>query len=250
VSGTGGSGAGGSSMRDAAVPTYCDGHPALFCEDFDRAANVDAFLNSWTSSSATGGAFTFDSDPSVPSPPHALRIRTSAPYNVNALVIHQIPAFASRPSKVRLEFAFRIDAGDNVDLLTGAMFAGILTGARVADGIIGLELGPGPALLAGYIDPSDGSSNEAAFSGAFPKENEWIGRYALEVTYASSTSGARTGCVQAYASGVRQLEPCLKLPKALVDPPTISIALGVLSGGVGATGDIQLRFDDVVVTAQ
>lgn len=97
----------------------------------------------------------------------------------------------------------------------------------------------------------ENSSSEAPFSGAFPTEKQWTGRYALELSYSSSaTTGARTGCVQAYASGARQLEPCLKLPKSLVDPPLVSIALGVLSGGVGATGDIQLRFDDVVFTAQ
>lgn len=161
-------------------------------------------MNSWTNVSTTGGTFSLDSSAGIPSGPHALRVRTTQSSGVQAFAIQKLAPFASRPSKIRMDFEFRIDAADSVDLVSGAAFAGILTGSHVTDGIIGLEAGTGPALYSGYI-ASDGSDAEAVFSTAWPPENQWLGRFAIEVSYASSPTGVRTGCVQIYVAGVKQL---------------------------------------------
>lgn len=253
--GSGGTEAGGTTARDASAPHWCDGRQALFCEDFDELSGVDKFLNSWTSFSTTGGTFSFDSGPGVPSSPNALRIRTTSPSDVDAIVVRAIPPFTKSPSKLRLEFDLRIDAGDNVALLSGAAFAGILTGNHVTDGVVGIDIGNGPALVAGYLERS-GAVGAAPLTGPFPAENKWLGRYALEITYSAVTSATRAGCAQVYVNGVAGLAQCLKLPASLVDPPSISIALGVYGralsvtgSGTSMTGDIQLRFDDVLLTA-
>ncbi len=251
---TGGSGAGGTNAADATAPHWCDGQRGLFCEDFDEQPTVDGFLNSWTTFSTTGGNFTFDHGSGIPSAPNALRIQTTAPNDVKAFVIHAIPAFATKPSKIRLEFDLRIDAGDSVTLLSGAAFAAILTGTRVSDGIIGLEVGNGPGVFAGYVDPS-GNAGAAPLSGSFPQENVWLGRYGFEITYSGAGSSARTGCVQALVGGQPALASCLKLPASLVDPPFVSIAFGVYSGvlyggTVASTGDVQLRFDNALLTTE
>jgi hypothetical protein len=249
---TGGTASGGSAGAGGAItaPHWCDGQTALFCEDFDEVTKIDDFLNSWTTVSTVGATFSFDSSAGVPSSPNALRIRTTSSTDVKALAVRQLAPFATRPSKIRLEFDLRIDAGDTVDVGSGAAFAAILTGTRVSDGIIGVEVGPGPAVLAGYIDAT-GTPSESALSGAFPTENQWLGRYAIEVTYSTGAiSGNRTGCVQVLVGGTRQLPQCLALPPTLIDPPFVSVAFGVYGGGFASTGDVQLRFDNVVLTAQ
>jgi hypothetical protein len=252
-SATGGSGAGGNSGADAMTPHWCDGQRGLLCEDFDEQPTVDGFLNSWTTFSTTGANFTFDHSAGIPSAPNALRIQTTASSDVKALVVHAIPAFATKPSKIRVEFDLRIDGGDSVSLLSGAAFAAILTGSKVSDGIIGLEVGNGPGLYAGYID-AGGNAGAAPFSSSFPQENVWIGRYGFEITYSGAGSSARTGCVQALVGGQPALDSCLKLPASLVDPPVVSIAFGIYSGVYGGTvantGDVQLRFDNALVTTQ
>jgi hypothetical protein len=247
--GNGGTGNGGAAMADAAPPRWCDGRQVLFCEDFDGFATVDELLNSWTNFSTVGAAFTFDTSAGVPSPPSALRVRTMARSGVQALAVRKIDAFTTRPTSIRLEFALRIDAGDTVDPVTGAAFAGFLTGTRVTDGIVGIKVGPGPALLAGYVEPNNGPANDTPLPSVFPTENQWLGRYGIEVTYAN-VAAVRSACLQILVGGTRQLPQCLKLPASLVDPAFVSVALGVYSGGVGATGDVQLRFDNVTMTAQ
>jgi hypothetical protein len=246
--GTGGMGAAGMPP-DAAPSRWCDARQALFCEDFDELSTVDEFLGSWTSVSTTGGTFSFDSVAGVPSPPHALRIRTTSASAVTAVAIHAMPAFTKAPSRLRLEFDVRIDAGDGVGVASGAMFAGILTGTRLSDGVIGIEIGTGPSLRGGYLEPN-GAFKELPLASAFPTEGEWIGPYAVEADYSRDQSGKRTGCIQILSGGAPQLTQCAPLPASLVDPPFVSIALGVYGGGLGLTGNVQLEFDDVTFTAE
>jgi hypothetical protein len=228
---------------------WCDSQKALFCEDFDRYATIDDLVSAWTNVSTTGAVFSFDKSAGVPSAPQALRVRSSQSSGVQSLAIQKLAPFTSRPSKIRVEFDLQIDAADTVDIVSGVAFAGFLTGAHVTDGVIGVEVGPGPTLFGGYI-ASDGSDNESAFSTPWPDENQWLGRFALEVTYASSMTGTRTGCLQIYVGGKQQLPTCQKLSPLLVDPPFVSVVLGIYSGGLGATGDVQLRFDNVTLAIQ
>jgi hypothetical protein len=249
---SGGAGVGGTTtVGDAAVPRWCDTQHVLFCEDFDGAPNVEAFLDSWTSSSTTGATFSFDQSGSVPSPPHALRIRTTSPSDVLALVIHSIPKFATPPSKLRLGFELRIDAGDTIQLGSGVAFAAILAGTRATDRAIAAELGvtTGPVFGAGWVDTVATTEGDDS-TPAFPVENQWLGRYTLEVTYSSTASGVRAGCVQLLLEEQPQLAKCLKLPASLIDPPVVSVAFGVASGGLAQNGDVQLRFDNVTFTAE
>ena len=251
--GSGGKGSGGSP-GDAGPARWCDGQNVLFCEDFDGFASIDDLFNTWTNVSTTGGTFSFDTGAGVPSGPNALRVRTTTASGVQTLAVQNLAPFAARPSKIRMEFDLRIDAADAVDAISGAAFAGILTGTKLSDGIIGLEtsINPaltGPALYGGYID-SSGTDGETAFSTPWPKENQWLDRFAIEITYSSTSAGTRTGCVQIFVAGVKQMPACQKLSALLLDPPRISVVLGIYSGGLGTTGDIQLRFDNVTLTAQ
>ena len=251
-------GTGGTGGTGGAPARWCDGKQVLFCEDFDGLPTVDEFLNGpiWTSVSTTNGTFSFDSVASVPSPPHALRVRTTSSSGVTTLAIHTFPAFTKAPSKLRLEFNLRIDAGDGVNGLSGAFFAGILTGTRISDGVMGIEIGPGPALLGGYLETSNGLNGapppykEYGLPTAFPTEGTWIGPYTVEVDYSSGPAGKRTGCIQILSGGAPQLAQCSAVPASLVDPPFVSIALGVYGGGLGLTGNVQLEFDNVTFTAE
>ncbi|HEX4340676.1 MAG TPA: hypothetical protein VH062_32430 [Polyangiaceae bacterium] len=252
---TGGTNVGGGGMAtfnpgDAAVPRWCDTQRVLFCEDFDGVSTIDEFLSGKWFVSTTGGTFSFDTSAGTPSPPHALRVRTNSASNVTAIGIHSIPPFGSAPSKLRLQFALRIDSGDDVGVASGAVFAGIVTGARLADGIIGLEVGPGPSLRAGFQEPANGQPTELPLPSAFPTEGAWLGPYVVEADFSTDRVGTRTGCIQIFDGGVPQLDGCSPLPASLVDPPVISIALGVYSGGLGLTGDVQLAFDNVTLTAE
>jgi hypothetical protein len=246
--GTGGKGAGGATMLP---PHFCDGQQAaLFCDDFDGITTIDTLLASWTSVSTTGGTFYLDTGTGVPSPPNALQLRTNSSQDVQALAIHEAARFAKAPSKVRLEFNLRIDAADTVGIASGAAIATLLTGSRIFDGMIGIEVAAGPALHAGYIDPS-GTPDDVPFSTPFPAEGKWLDRYAIEVTYSTTAAGTRTACLQVYVGTARQLPQCMPLPRSLATPPPfMSVALGVLGGGLATTGDVQVRFDNVVVTAQ
>jgi hypothetical protein len=245
-------GGSGGAVADAGLKHWCAGQKALFCADFDEFTSIDSFLNSWTTFSTSGAEFSFDSGAGVPSPPNALRIKTSSTKDVKALVTQKLPPFAKPPSKIRLEFSLRIDAAEAVGFLSGAAFAGIITGSDVTDGVVALEIGNGPALAAGYVEPKAAGSgfNAAGLPGAFPKANAWIGRYAIEIDYTDVTDASRGGCAQVLAGGAPQLNQCLKLPASLAAPPYVSVALGVFGGGLAQTGNIELRFDNVVLTAE
>jgi hypothetical protein len=235
---------------DGGPPRWCDGHlDATFCADFDGAATVEEFLKSWTKFSINNALFSFDSTAGVPSPPHALQIQTTSD-RVDALAINKIPAFVKLPRVVRLEFELRIDAGDYVGPGAGAVFAGILTGERVADGMIGIELAQGSLLRGGYVEPNAVFPSETNFRTAVPPQNDWLGRYAVEIVYSTPSGGTRTGCAQIFRDDVQQLSQCMSLPPSLTTPPFISIALGMYSGGTGATGNVQLRFDNVLLTVK
>lgn len=256
IGGAGGNaGAGGGNpvtTVDAGPAHWCTGQKALFCADFDEFTGVDTFLNSWTTFSTTGAEFSFDSGVGVPSAPNALRIKTSATKDVKALVTQKIAPFAKPPSKLRLEFSLRIDAADNIGFLSGAAIAGIIAGSDVTEGVVALEIGNGPALVAGYLEPKGAGSgfNATAIAGAFPKTNAWIGRYAIEIDYKEVSDASRGGCAQVLAGGAPQLNQCLKLPASLAAPPYVSVALGVYGGGLAQTGNVELRFDNVILTAE
>jgi hypothetical protein len=248
--GGGTAGAGGSIVSADAGPRWCAGQNVGFCEDFDGFDTVDAFLESWTSSSTTGGTFSFDTSANVPSAPNALRVRTSDAYGVTTLVMHTVPNFAARPKRVRLEFDFRLDAGFSVDPYTTAGLAGLAAGTRSSNSAVAMEIGYGPVLGVGYYDATDGSTGDDVFTSAFPPENQWLGRYALEITYTATAAGTKKACAQAYVHGQPQLKTCLPLPPSLVDPALLSIVLGVGSGGLGNTNDVQLRFDNVTLVVE
>ncbi|HVU05100.1 MAG TPA: hypothetical protein VHE30_25295 [Polyangiaceae bacterium] len=250
---SGAPGAGGAGVgTDAGPAHWCDDKHALFCADFDEFTTVDALLNSFTTYSTVGADFSLDSGAGVPSSPNALRIRTTSDKDVRGIVVQKIAPFSTPPDHVRLEFSLRVDAGGSVAFLSGAAIVALFMGDDVTDGAIALEVGNGPTLSAAYLEPQAvGGFGTSNVPGLFPKPNQWSGRYALDVTYGASpdVDGGRTGCLELLLGGVPQLTPCLKLAKSLVDPAFVSVALGVYSGGLGQTGDVQIRLDDVILTA-
>ncbi len=256
AAGTGGGvvGTGGAvTVVEAGPPRWCDGQTALFCEDFDGATTASAFLSSWTTYSAVGGRFTFDTGADVPSPPNALKVSTTTDKNVQTLVLKTLEPFAAPPNKLRLEFALRVDAAADVGFLSGAAFAGLIMGRQVADGVVALAAGPksgtDPSLAAAYVEPQNTGFNSANARAALTQSSQWNGHYALEIDY-STVDGSRTGCVRVLLAEVDQLPQCLALPPSLIDPPFVSVALGVYSAGLGNTGNVVLRFDNVVVTVE
>jgi hypothetical protein len=248
-------GTGGSVVvADAGSPqTWCDSQRgALFCADFDEATAILPLLESFTNYSQNGAAFSLDNGGGVPSPPNALRIRTSVDHDVKAILTQKIAPFVDPPNKLTLEFSMRIDAGSAVGVLSGAAVAAIFTGTDVVDGAMALEIGNGPSLVAGYLEPKGTPGlgfGSSSLPGAFPQTNQWLGRYALQITYGNG-DGGRTGCLQVLAGGIAQLPKCLQLPATLTSPTFVSVALGVYSGGFNQTGDVQIRFDNVVLTAE
>lgn len=256
--------AGGSSteagVAEAGGPLrWCDHQPtALFCEDFDRFSDVDKFLGSWTTYSIAGGQFTFDTSSNVPSAPNALRVTTTATADVKTLIAQNLPAFAQLPNRLRMEFTLRINKAANIGYLSGAAFAGFFNGPEVTDGAVAIAIGT--ALVGGanqlevaYVEPTRDSGpgfNAKASQNPFPGMNQWIGRYALDIQYGASSTG-RVGCARLLAGGIDQLGGCLNLPATLGSPKTVTVVLGIYTTGLGNnSGDIELEFDNLVVTSQ
>jgi hypothetical protein len=247
------------AARDAGVPVdagspghWCATQNALFCADFDEASDVDTVLGSWTTFSKVGGQFSLDTSAGVPSPPNALEVMTTSTSGVRTLLAQAIRPFASPPTKMRLELALRIDAASSVGFLSAAAFAAILFGSGPEAGSVSLAIGNGPTLSAVYVEPADGGTSfgTSNISAPFPPTNQWDGRYAIEIDYGTAADGGPSACAQIYAGGVPQLQPCMALPPSLQHPSTVSIAIGVYSGGAGNTGNVILRFDDVTFTAE
>lgn len=230
---------------------WCASQTATFCADFDEVTDIAAVENSWSGYTLLGGAFSLDTGPNVPSPPNALKVATSATSNVDTLLLQTLPRPQGPVSKVRLDFSLEVDSAANIGLLSAAAYAAIIFGTDATGSVVALTLGNGPKMSALYSEGPDagwGGTTGTSFQTAFPAENQWAGRFAIEVTFSGSGS-ARTGCVQAYvAETIAQLSPCLSLPPAMLNPTVVSIALGVYSGGVGNTGNVALRYDDVLAT--
>jgi hypothetical protein len=93
-----------------------------------------------------------------------------------------------------------------------------------------------------------GTYGSADSTQPFPPTNPWIGRYGLEITYPTTAGGA--ACAQIYAGLSPLLSSCLPLPPELSNPKAIVIALGDVAGGLGNTGLITIRFDDVTFDLQ
>lgn len=275
------SSAGDDSMADSSSPpesglvdspiivgdggaSYCAMHVGTydFCEDFDRFANVTAFLGSWTTFSQTGGTFAFDQN-DVPSAPNALVATTNSTSGVRTLVIHVMPPATAPVAKQRLEFDFLVDQASNVGATAVGAVAAILYGGDVTGGAVALGFGNGTGssatLAAMYLGPTPAGGGLPVFNSAnapppFPSLAVWDGRFAIEITYpppdAGSTAGD-TACAQLYIGSIAQLSPCLSLPTSLSHPAqTTSIALGVFSGGVGSSGNIGVAFDNVTFIGQ
>lgn len=252
VTGNGGASAtGGAAVVDASPPRWCDGRDALYCEDFDRYTDLNSLFDAVTTYSVLGAEFSLDTGTGMPSPPNVFRVRTTVTKDVRSLIYKELAPFSKQVSKIRLEFSMRIDKAANVGFLSGAAFAAIVTGADITDGVVALQIGQGPTLAVGYLEAQSagtgfGSQNA---SGPFPTLNQWAARYALEIEYSDGDSG-RTGCAQLLVGGIPQLNDCLVLPPSLVDPAFVSVGLGVYSSGLGNSGEVELRFDNVLLTAQ
>ncbi|HEY6459142.1 MAG TPA: hypothetical protein VIY73_03295, partial [Polyangiaceae bacterium] len=189
----------------------------------------------------------------VPSQPNALEVSTSSASSVNALVVREMPKAGTPPVSQRLEFDVRVDQASGIEVAADAAVAAILYGDTVASGAVAIAFGAGPTLNAVYLEASDGGLpgyGTASSTGAFPTLGQWDGRLALEITFNTGGSGTSGACAQVYLGAVPQLNPCLKLPDSLAHPVDTAIALGVYSGGLGKTGSVGLRYDDVTYTEE
>jgi hypothetical protein len=231
---------------------WCTGRHGVFCADFDEVTGINELLSAWSSYGVSGGAFSLSMGTDVPSPPNALMV--TADSNANVILVQTFPG-AMQPSHARLEFDLRIDQVGPVGLLSAASFAAIAAGTTENDGVVALAIGSGPTLTAAWVAPQDaGASDAGTFSTAnstqpFPTLGQWAGRYAIDVTYSTSTTG-RSACAQVYAGPTPLLSQCLALPSSLASPKLLSIALGALSGGLKNTGHVQIRFDNVTFAFQ
>jgi hypothetical protein len=222
---------------------------ATFCADFDEYTSIGAVENAWTSYSLLGGSFSLDTSATGPSPPNALQFATSSTSNVQALLVEALPALATPPASIRLDFQLRIDDASGIGTLASAPFAAILLGDSAHGPVVALQLAAGPKLGAVWSEGADAGLSGfggAPFTSSFPTEGAWAGRFALEIQY-TSADGGRAGCVQAYTNGTTpELATCLSLPPSMLNPTHLSIALGVFSSGSGNTGTIGLHFDNVI----
>ena len=244
-----------SGIAESGAGDWCATHAAsqTYCEDFDSYLLVTGFLTKATTFSQVGGTFSFDHT-GVPSPPNALEVVTTSTSNVNALVIEAMPKPSTTLTQQHLEFDLRIDSASGIGAASAAAFAAILFGSNVSSGAVALAFTSttsGPALSAFYVEPSPVDGGLAGFGSAnapppFPALGTWDGRFAIQITYGASTSTTGSGaCAQVYVGSVPQLSPCLPLPSSLAHPTTPAIALGVYSGGLGVTGDVGVRYDNV-----
>lgn len=238
------------------LQTWCDGkNSVLLCEDFDKYADVNDLFNAWGNYSVIGGQFSFSTGGGIPTRPNALRVVTTSTSNVKTLISKSIPAFATLPSKLHLEFTLRIDKAENIGYLAGSGFAAILDGTEITDGVVAITIGQ--ALIGGanvlgvaYIAPlSDGGSqiDSKTAQGPFPPTNQWIGRYALDIQYTTGATG-RSGCARLLAAGTSLTDSCLSLPPSLSSPKAVSVVLGLYSAGANPnSGNLEIEFDDVTL---
>jgi len=223
---------------------WCSGRPEYFCEDFDETNDVSALLGSWSNFEQSNGTFALDTMGSPPSPPNALRV-TGAD-RAQVLVVKTFKAFASAPSRVRLEFALKVRSPGNVGYLSAVGFAAIAFGNTLDDGYAAMAIGNGPVLSAVWAQAADAGPGDAGplqasnAQGAFPSSGVWAGRFAIEIDYSGGG-----GCVQIYQGPTALLSHCMLLPDSLSSPRVFSIALGDYTGGLGITGNVDLEFDDV-----
>ncbi len=239
-----GSDAGTDTGFDAGAEAgpWCATQDAAFCADFDESTDLASILGTWTTTSSVNGLFDLDTRAGVPSPPNALRVTTTNTSGVQTLVSQHIQAFPMPATHLRLEFDLRIDQAGPVGFLSAAGLAGIALGPGLDHGVVGLAIGSGPTLIAFYLQPASADAGAAGLgtassSAPFPNTGAWDGRFAVDVTYTSSS-----GCLQLY-QGNSALTSCLSLPASLLDPTDLWIDMGV--SGIGNTGTVVLSIDDV-----
>jgi hypothetical protein len=225
---------------------------ATFCEDFDEYTDVSQFLQAWGSPSQLGASFSLDTSGTSPSPPNALEVATTALSGVAAIAAREMPAPRPLAVERRLEFDLRIDQATGIDPYAASAFAAILFGPDVQAGAVAISIARSngnDALAVSYVEPPDAGPfgfKTQTVSSAFPALDTWDGRFALEIDYTPATSlKGPTACVQLYIGVTPQLSPCLSLPADLVAARRVFLALGVYSAGIGNSGHVGLRFDDV-----
>lgn len=258
ISGGGGVVAGGGSGGGVTTTSWCDSHTgAVLCEDFDSWSSVDAFLSSWSSSSQINGTFSFNDGFS---PPNALRVQSTSTTDVQTMA-SKVLNLSSPPVSLRLGFDLRIDAANGISLGSGVLFAAIILGSDIANGVIALEIAPCHTLnCAGYElytvwykPPADGGTLGlgSQYVSALPTLGQWAGRYAIEIQYSTAADAASDACVQMYAGDVPQ-GSCAQLSPSMRSPSSVfSVGLGIKSAavlGTPTTGNIDLSFDNILVT--
>jgi hypothetical protein len=250
-SSSGSSGSGSSSgILEAGPPLrWCEQSPQndkMFCEDFDNHLDAPSFLASWSTSEEINGTFSFDRV-GVPSPPNALHVVANT--SATVLAVKTFLTLPAHPSKARLEFDLRINSPGSVGVLSGAGFAAIAYGPSIDSGYAALAITNGPALTAGWAAPGDaGASDAGTFQSAsstapFPPTQSWAGRFAIEIDFPLSST--TTPCVQIYQGLTALLKQCMALPPSMSDPSVLSVIVGDDAVGFGATGVIDLEFDNL-----
>jgi hypothetical protein len=258
---SGAPGAGGGGVAEAGGPTtWCHGQNVLFCEDFDRFTDVNELLNApGYNYSLIGGQFNLASDGTAPSKPNSLRMTTTAPTNVKALLAYTLPAFTTTPNGVRVDATLRVNKVQNVGALAGAAIFAVLNGREVSDGgvavAVAADLFSNVQAVLAFVGPQPTDGGTPSFGsepvqGAFAALNQWIGRYSIDIQY-SGASTARTGNADLLAGGASLLQKKLVLPPSLSSPKEITVVMGYYSAGLfpnSNSGDLEVEIDNVVVT--
>lgn len=264
--GTGGAATGGSNATGGAAantggsnvgtggapPTWCATHDGIYCEDFDGFESADAFLASSTSYSSVKGLFSFDTS-STQSAPNALRVQ-STETNVDSIVINTLPAFTSPPAAIRMEFSLRINQASNIAADSGVIFAALIPGASLTDGVVALELTSTGLYALFYKPDSDAGSGGLGVTqlSGVPSVGQWAGRFAIQLEYGLAADGGRTGCAQIYVGGLKA-GSCMDLPASALNPSQVTVGLGLRSIATWPwltpnTGQIDIEYDNVIVT--
>ena len=233
---------------------WCASQTATFCADFDEVTDIAAVENSWSGYTLLGGAFSLDTGPNVPSPPNALKVATSATSNVDTLLLRD----ASPPPGPGEQGEARLLSGGRQCRQHWSALGGCVRGHHLRHGRhrVGRRANARKrpeemsALYSEGPDAGWGGTTGTSFQTAFPAENQWAGRFAIEVTFSGSGS-ARTGCVQAYVAepaGFAQLSPCLSLPPAMLQSACgVHRPRRLLRRG-GQHRERGPRYDDVLAT--
>ncbi len=247
---TGGSSAG----TGGAPPTWCATHDGLYCEDFDGFESADAFLASSSSYSSVKGLFSLDKD-STQSAPNALRVQ-STETNVDSIVINTLPPFTAPPSIIRMEFSLRINQASNIAADSGVIFAALIPGASLTDGIVALELTSTGLYALFYKPDSDAGSGGLGVTqlSGVPSVGQWAGRFAIQLEYGLAADGGRLGCAQIYIGSLKA-GSCMDLPATALNPTQVTVGLGLRSIATWPwltpnTGQIDIEYDNVIVTTQ